>query len=81
VARETFHLACGWCVVAGMQTLRRILHLRGPSIHGEHGVELKLRVLPLDFAALDVAVPGQAVQLPDHKNEAIYQAEVSGDWR
>lgn len=64
-----------WCC---LQTIRRILHLRAGELLGlERPLELKLRVLPLDFAALDVVVPGRAVQLPDAKLDQSYQAQVS----
>jgi len=55
------------------QTLRRIIHLRSVEILG-HGLELKLRVLPHDFAALDVVVPGQTTQLANMANDRSYQA-------
>lgn len=65
-------------VVLVLQTIRRILHLRAGELLGlERPLELKLRVLPLDFAALDVVVPGRAVQLPDAKLDQSYQAQVS----
>eukprot|EP00744_Colponema_vietnamica_P003943 GILI01005967.1.p1 GENE.GILI01005967.1~~GILI01005967.1.p1 ORF type:complete len:834 (-),score=335.55 GILI01005967.1:93-2594(-) len=65
--------------LAEAESLRRIMHLRGREIREQAGIELKLRILPLDFAAIDVVVPNApaAAQLPNPAVENTYQASAS----
>ena len=61
--------------LAEAETIRRIMHLRGPALR-HLGVELKLRVLPLDFCVLDrvmtEAQDAPCAQLPDQKLDQSY---------
>lgn len=58
--------------LAEAETLRRIMHVRGTGV----GVEMKLHVLPIDFAVIDHVTP-TAVLVPKEDEQMTYQAEVS----
>lgn len=58
--------------LAEAETVRRILHLQKDSLLAA-GLELQLRVLPLDFVVLDRVVAGQQRQLPKEDEDATFQ--------